>query len=136
MEKEVIKDKEKTLAIILKKGDFPEGLNFHTEDKDFVQVATWNYHKGKKTSTHVHNVAERKADKTQEVIYIKKGKIGGKIYTEDDELLTEIVLETGDLMIIFAGGHGFEVLEDGTQVIEFKNGPYLGLEKDKRDIEK
>jgi len=39
--KEIIKDKDKILAIILKDGDFPEGLNFHTKDDDFLQVATW-----------------------------------------------------------------------------------------------
>ncbi|MDP3990940.1 MAG: hypothetical protein Q8P63_01450 [Candidatus Nealsonbacteria bacterium] len=132
MKKEVIKDKDRILAVILREGDFPEGLSFHTEEKDFVQLATWYYNKGKKTSTHSHKIAERKADRTQEVIYLKRGKAKVEIYAEDDKLLSEIILKAGDLIIIFGGGHGFEILEDGTQAIEFKNGPYLGLEKDRR----
>lgn len=132
--KEIIKDKNQTLALILKNGEFPEGLNFHTQDSDFVQVATWNYSKGKKSSTHAHKFYSRTSSRTQEVIYVKKGKCRVKIYGEDDKLLKEIILKEGDLIIIFGGGHAFEVLEDGTQVLEVKNGPYPGIEKDKRDI--
>lgn len=136
MEKELIKDGDQVLALILRNGDFSEGLHFHTKDEDFVQVATWNYNKGKRSSAHSHNIVERIANRTQEVIYIKKGKIKLDVYTEDDKLCQEVILGTGDLVIIFAGGHGMEVLEDNTQAIEIKNGPYLGLEKDKREIKK
>lgn len=135
MEKEVVKDGEKALAIVLRAGDFPEGLNFYTQDSDFVQVATWHYSKRKKSSVHNHNIVDRTANRTQEVIYIKNGKIKLSIFTEGDEICEELILSTGDVAIIFAGGHGMEVLEDGTQAIEIKNGPYPGIEKDKRNIQ-
>lgn len=132
--KEIIRDGDVVLAIVLQSGDFPEGLNFHTKDWDFVQVATWNYPKGRRSSTHSHRVVDRIARRTQEVWYVKKGKVKVEIYSEDDRLLAEPVLEAGDIMIIFGGGHASEILEDGTQVLEVKNGPYLGPEKDKRNI--
>jgi len=135
MEKETIEHKDKVLVLILRNGDFPEGLNFHTKDSDFVQVATWNYNKGKRSSLHGHNIVDRVASRTQEVIFVKKGSIKGEIYGDDDEFLKEIVLKQGDLAVIFAGGHAFETLEDGTQVVEIKNGPYPGIEKDKKVIE-
>jgi quercetin dioxygenase-like cupin family protein len=135
MKKEIIKDKNQILVLILRNGDFPQGLNFHTEDEDFVQVATWNYQKGKRSSLHSHKIVKRVANRTQEVIYLKKGKIKGEIYTDDDKFLKEIILKEGDLAIIFAGGHAFEVLEDNTQVLEIKNGPYPGLKKDKREFQ-
>lgn len=134
MKKEIIKDKDQVLALVLRNEDFPEGLNFHTQDEDFVQLATWNYNKGKKSSVHAHNKVERTANRTQEVLYIKKGKIRLDIYTENDELLQKVIVNAGDIVIIFTGGHGMEVLEDGTQALEFKNGPYPGLEKDRRLI--
>lgn len=134
MEKEIIKDKDQTLVLILRNGDFPEGLNFHTQDSDFVQLATWNYNKGKKSSLHGHKIVDRIAKRTQEIIYVKKGRIRGEIYGDDDGFLKEIILNQGDLAIIFAGGHMFETMKDGTQILEIKNGPYLGLEKDKREI--
>lgn len=131
---EIIKDKEQTLVLILKEGDSPEGLKFHTQDSDFIQVATWNYNKGKKSSVHAHNLVERVANKTQEVIHIKSGKVKLAVYAEDDEFLKDVVLTAGDTAIIFAGGHGIEVLEDNTQALEIKNGPYPGMEKDKREV--
>jgi len=135
MKKEIIQDKDKIIAIILRSGDFPEGLNFHNSNDDFVIVSTWNYPKGRKSSTHSHRIAERTTNLTQEMIYLKKGKVRAKFYSEDDKLLKEVILNEGDLIIILAGGHGFETLEDNTQVIEARNGPYLGIEKDKRNLD-
>jgi hypothetical protein len=135
IKKEIIKDKGQILALILRNGDFPQGLNFHTKDEDFVQLATWNYPKGKRSSLHSHKIVKRVAHRTQEVIYIKKGRVRAEIYNENDKFLKEIILKEGDLAIIFAGGHTFEVLEDNTQVLEIKNGPYPGLKKDKREFQ-
>ncbi|MFH1841356.1 MAG: hypothetical protein ABH800_01175 [Candidatus Nealsonbacteria bacterium] len=134
MEKEIIKDKDQILAMILRNGDFPEGMTFHTNEEDFIQVATWNYKKGKRSSFHSHNIVNRVSNRSQEAIYIKKGKIKFWIYTEEDKLLKEIILNEGDFIIVFGGGHGLEVLEEGTQAFEIKNGPYPGLEKDRRLI--
>jgi hypothetical protein len=35
-------------------------------------------------------------------------------------------LETGDIILLVAGGHGFRCLED-TVLLEIKQGPYTGL---------
>jgi hypothetical protein len=35
---------------------------------------------------------------------------------------------------LLRGGHGYEILEDGTQVLEVKNGPYLGPDVDRRRL--
>ena len=134
MKQEIIKDKNKVLVLILRNSDFPEGLNFYTEDKDFIQVATWNYNKGKKTVPHLHKIVKRIANRTQEVVYIKKGKIRSEIYSDKGNSLKKIILKAGDTAIVFGGGHAYEILEDKTQVLEIKNGPYLGPEKDKKII--
>ena len=43
------------------------------------------------------------------------------------------ILNKGDIIILFQGGHGFEILEK-TQIIEIKQGPYVES-KDKKIIE-
>ncbi|MDO8424412.1 MAG: hypothetical protein Q7S70_00550 [bacterium] len=134
LKQEVIKDNDQILAIILRSGDFPDGLNFYTKDQDFVQVSTWNYNVGKTTKPHAHKIAERSANRTQEVIYVKSGRMNMKIYNDKDEFFMETILESGDIAVIFAGGHSYEILEDKTQILETKNGPYPGLEKDKKEI--
>ena len=39
--------------------------------------------------------------------------------------LESTVLEAGDIILLATGGHGFEVLE-ATEIIEVKQGPYMG----------
>jgi len=120
------------LVLILREGDYPEGLKFYNDDRDFIQVGTWHYQKGQKIQGHNHLVFERISRRTQEVVYLKSGKIKAGIYDEQDNLVTTVILAKGDIIIFLAGGHDFEILEDNTQVFEVKNGPYAGVEKDKR----
>lgn len=133
MKKEEIKHRGKVLAVIFK-GDFDKGLNFFTKDKDFIQAGTWNYDKGKETIPHSHKTVKRTANKTQEVIFIKKGAVEAKFFSDSGEFLKKKILEAGNIVIIFAGGHSFKILENNTQVLEVKNGPYPGLEKDKKTL--
>lgn len=122
------------LAIFISKKDREKGLNFYSEDYDFIQVGMWGYDKGKKLAAHVHNIVDRKVNRTQEVIYIMQGKIRACIYSEDEKLVEEIALKEGDILILQNGGHGYEILEDNTFVLEVKNGPYVGADKDRRRI--
>lgn len=129
----VIRDGGLKLATFISKSDIvAEGLSFYSENYDFVQVGTWSYDKGKRLADHVHNVVDRKANRTQEVIYVMQGGVRALIYSEDEKLVEEVFLEGGDILILWNGGHGYEILEDNTIVLEVKNGPFLGVEKDKR----
>jgi len=135
MKEEIIKDGENLIAKICRNSDWPEHLNFYTADTDFVQVSTWNYNKDKHLKAHGHKIAERKSNRTQEVIFVKSGKLKVVFYSEDDKQLYNGIMEPGDFAIIFAGGHANDILKDKTQILEIKNGPYLGLEVDKKVIE-
>jgi hypothetical protein len=126
--------KNNTRLAILVSGDWNEGLSFFSDENDFQQAGTWCYNKGKKLLAHKHLKIERKIDVTQEVIFIKNGKIRADIYGLNNELVDNLILEKNDCLILLAGGHGYEVLEDNTQVLEVKNGPYLGAEKDRARI--
>jgi len=48
--------------------------------------------------------------------------------------VAELVIGTGDVAILLRGGHGYEILEDGTEVLEVKNGPYVGADRDRRRL--
>ena len=43
------------------------------------------------------------------------------------------ILNAGDVILLAAGGHGFEMLED-SEIIEVKQGPYAG-DQDKTVLE-
>jgi hypothetical protein len=64
-------------------------------------------------------------------VFIKQGRIRANVYTEKRVFLKSIELQSGDLMVMLKGGHGYDILEDDTQVLEVKNGPFMGIEKDR-----
>ncbi len=109
-----------------------EGLGFYSKDEEFIQVGTWRYNSGKSLLQHIHNPVERQVDRTQEVLYIKTGSIMARIFSLDEQFITELTVMEGDTLILLNCGHGYEILEDNTQVLEIKNGPYLGAEVDRK----
>jgi mannose-6-phosphate isomerase-like protein (cupin superfamily) len=84
-----------------------------------------NHPAGKIIEPHYHNAVQRNVVFTQEVLVIKKGKLKVDFYDDDLKLSETRILETGDVILLSAGGHGFEVLED-LEMIEVKQGPYEG----------
>lgn len=88
-----------------------------------------NHPAGKTIAPHVHNIIKREVLYTKEVLFIKKGKIRVDFYNDEKEYISSSVLETGDIILLASGGHGFEILED-TEIFEIKQGPYAG-ENDK-----
>ena len=108
-----------------------DSLSFFSKDEEFIQAGSWNYNKGKKLLAHTHNEVKRSVLYTQEVIYVKSGSLQAYIYDDDSNFIEEITAYEDDLLIMLAGGHGYEVLEDNTKVLEIKNGPYLGAEIDR-----
>lgn len=112
-----------------------DGLNFFSQDEDYIQVGVWGYSVGKELKAHIHNEVSRKSQWTQEVLFVRTGKIRAFIFNTNDVKVAEIDVCTGDIIILLRGGHGYSIIEDDTQVLEVKNGPYLGAEVDRRRIE-
>lgn len=127
-------EKDGKLYALIFGNEWEEGLQFYTDDGDFVQVGTWNYPAGKILKPHAHKKCERKSLRTQEVLHLTSGKVKLTIFDDRDKVFCNRILNKGDTAIMFYGGHGYKVLEDSTKVIEVKNGPYPGIEKDKHVI--
>jgi hypothetical protein len=134
MKTEEIKDNNTVLAILIRGADWENGLNFVSSRDDYIQVGTWQYKKGHKMKPHIHQLAPRSISRTQEVIIVEAGRLRTDIYTEKREFLKSLELEDKDVLVLLRGGHGFEVLADGTKVLEVKNGPYFGADIDRERI--
>lgn len=134
MKTERIVDGDLTLAIIIRNADWEEGLNFVSSDEDYIQVGIWGYDKGRKLAAHIHLSAPREISHTQELVFVKDGRIRADLYAEKKEFLRSVELGKGDAIILLKGGHGYEILDDGTKILEVKNGPYIGAEKDRERI--
>jgi hypothetical protein len=110
-----------------------EGLSFLTDDENFIQVGIWNYKKGKRLETHFHNTFSREAMKTNESVYVIEGKIKCNLYFENGDFISSHIINKGEMIIQFNGAHEYFIEEDSI-VIENKNGPYFGPEKDRTRI--
>lgn len=131
--REIIKDNI-ILAKHISSNEWEDGLKFYSNDDEYMQVGTWGYDKDKELLAHSHNEVSREVLYTQEVLYIKQGSIEASIYDISDNLVEKFVAKEGDVVILLRGGHGYRILEDKTQVLEVKNGPYVGAEKDRRRL--
>ena len=129
-----IEKNNKLRAIVHKIDEWKEGLDFLTPDETYIQAGTWYYNKGKNLRAHWHIDNERLAVLTQETVYMVSGSMRVDLYDEDKNLFHQEILSQGDTMVILEGGHGYEILEDNTKVLEVKNGPFVSVEKDKAFI--
>lgn len=132
---EIIERNGERLAIYLPASSWEKGLTFLSEDADFIQVGTWRYDNGQRLQPHIHNEIKREVLTTQEAIFVKSGRVAAYVFDEKENLVRRVELHPGDLLILLKGGHGYEILEDNTYVLEIKSGPYPGAEVDRRRIE-
>lgn len=126
---QLIKKKEVLIAMIIRNDYVCEGVDFITPDEYSQQVAYMHHPTGKVIDAHLHNPIHRNVVMTQEVLFIKKGRLRVDFYDNYEDYLESVVLETGDVILLVSGGHGFTVLEE-VEMIEVKQGPYSG-DKDK-----
>ena len=122
---EIIKKKDRIIAIIIRDNHKCEGVDFITPNEYSQQVAYMHHPKGTTIDAHIHNLVHRNVVMTQEVLFIKKGKIRVDFYDEYKDYLESRILKTGDVILLVSGGHGFKTLEE-IEMIEVKQGPYSG----------
>lgn len=117
------------LALIVSQKFDKPGIHFFTPNDLSQQLAYMRHPVGKVIQPHVHNPVLREVQYTQEVLFIKRGKLRVDFYNNQQEYLESRIIEAGDVILLVTGGHGFEVLEE-VEMIEVKQGPYVG-EQDK-----
>jgi hypothetical protein len=117
------------LGIIIRTTYKTDGINFFTNDNDSQQLGYMNRPKEYVIAPHRHNIVPREVHLTQEVLFIKSGRVRVDFYTETQQYITSRILEKGDVVLLADGGHGFKMLEQ-SEIIEVKQGPYCG-EQDK-----
>lgn len=122
---EKIINKKKTIAIILKANySKSNSIEFFTPNEFSQQLGYMNRPVGYKIEPHVHNKITRKVELTNEVLFIKSGKVRVDFYNEKKMYLKSKILNKGDVVLLVSGGHGFQMLEQ-SEMIEIKQGPYV-----------
>ena len=120
-----ISNKKKLLTIIIDNKFKDEGIKFFTPDEFSQQLGYMSHPKGYIISPHVHNHIPREVQFTNEVLFIRSGKVRVDFYDDNQNYLQSSILSQGDVILLASGGHGFEILEPA-EIIEVKQGPYIG----------
>ncbi len=122
---EQVKDTDTDLLIaMIVRAEFKrEGVEFFTPDNFSQQLGYMNRPKGYTVNPHTHKKVISEMHLTHEVLYIKTGKIKILLYNNNNQFIKECILNTGDVILLAAGGHSIEMLED-SELIEIKQGPY------------
>jgi hypothetical protein len=118
-----------TLAIIIKSNYAKDGIEFFSNEDDSQQLGYMKRPEGYEIQPHRHNLVKREVHLTQEVLFIKSGRVRVDFYNDNQEYFKSSILSAGDVILLSNGGHGFRILEE-SEIIEVKQGPYCG-EKDK-----
>lgn len=118
---------------IIVRSDFHEpGVHFFTPPDYSQQLSYMQYPPGYVIQPHVHDPVSRAIQFTREALFLRRGRLRVDFYTNAGEYFESRELGSGDVILLTAGGHGFEVLEE-IEMIEVKQGPYGG-DKDRRRI--
>jgi hypothetical protein len=113
------------LAIIIRKKFVSQGIEFFSNESDSQQLGYMKRPNGYVIAPHKHNLVKREVHLTQEVLFIKSGRIRVDFYTDNQLYIKSTILYTGDVILLSNGGHGFKMLEE-SEIIEVKQGPYCG----------
>ena len=121
----------KLLALIVRHRFDNEGVNFVTEENSPLQVGVLKHPQGFRIKPHIHRASKKIITTVQEVLHVEYGRVGVNFYGVNGEQIESAVMNMGDTILLIAGGHGFDILED-SKIIEVKQGPYEGVERDKK----
>ena len=110
-------------AIIIRSNYKGDGIEFFTPEDFSQQLAYMRRPKGYRIQPHIHKKINKQINFTQEVLFIKSGKLKVDFFDEKKKYLQSNILEKGDIILLSKGGHGFEIIEE-SEIIEVKQGPY------------
>ncbi|MBT3690762.1 hypothetical protein HOG16_00790 [Candidatus Woesearchaeota archaeon] len=123
------------LAIVVRDNFNEAGPTFFTEQEHGFQLAVHNVEKGKRYKAHISLPFKTLENlNPNKVYFMKKGKSKIDLYDNEGLSVGEMVLNQGDLILFISGGHGCDILDDSF-MIELKQGPYRGIEDDKKFLE-
>tara|TARA_B100000214_G_scaffold247065_1_gene181401 strand:- start:335 stop:757 length:423 start_codon:yes stop_codon:yes gene_type:complete len=121
-------------AFVCSLNDASKGLEFLSDDSDFIQLGTWNYEKNFSTVPHYHLEHDKPSNLTQEVVLVHKGSVKCRLFTKEGNYVDEVDINEGELIVQIYGVHEYIMNEDSI-VLEIKNGPYYGPEVDRKRID-
>lgn len=126
MDKNIVRivSKNKLLAVIVRSGFKEEGIKFLVPEGCPQQLGYMGRPRGYQIAPHIHKPALRQTRLSQEVLFIRRGKVRIDFYDGRKRYVESRIARQGDVVFLACGGHGFEFTEDA-EIFEVKQGPFL-----------
>jgi hypothetical protein len=107
-----------------------ERTTFFSAPESSFQFGLLAHEAGFREPPHFHRPMTRTISDLQQMFVVQRGVVAVTLYDDEGKLLREVVLRTGDAIVLVHGVHAVRVIED-MQCISVKQGPFLGTEHDK-----
>ena len=111
-----------------------EKSRFFSPAKSAMQFGLLAHEAGFVEPPHVHPDIERRITGLQQMFVVQRGVVAVDFFDTQGDKVDEVILRQGDAILLVDGAHSVRVLED-MQCVSVKQGPFLGVEMDKIDIE-
>ena len=112
------------LALVVKKDEIKEGVNFATSNDEEFQIGSFKLEKGTIVEKHIHLNQNRNVTKTSEALVVFEGELEVSIYDSEKKFIKKIIVKEGDTICLLSGGHGIKINKD-CKFVEIKQGPYV-----------
>jgi len=131
---EVIEHQGTRYAEVLRAGTKVEKTRFFSPAGSSLQFGLLAHGAGFVEPAHIHHPAKREIRDLQQMFVVQRGVVAVDFFGPGGRKVAEVTLRTGDGILLVDGAHSVRVLED-MQCISVKQGPFLGAENDKKEIQ-
>lgn len=121
-------------AEIIWSGTEVKETKFFSPAESSFQFGLLAHEAGFVEAPHYHKPVARTINDLQQMFVVQRGVVAVDFFDEQGRRFREVVLRAGDGIVLIHGTHSVRVLED-MQCISVKQGPFLGAENDKIDVE-
>lgn len=121
-------------AEIIWAGTETRETKFFSPDDSSFQFGLLAHQAGFTEPAHYHKPISRTINDLQQMFVVQRGVVAVDFFDDHGRKFREVVLRSGDGILLVHGTHAVRVLED-MQCISVKQGPFLGAENDKINVE-
>ena len=132
---EVIEHNNIRYAEVIRSNLRVEKTLFFSPPESSFQFGLLAHKSGYEEPPHYHKEFKRTVSDLQQMFVVQRGKVGVQLFSDEGKLIKDIVLNSGDAIVLIHGAHEIKAIGD-MQCISVKKGPFLGDECDNVLIKK
>lgn len=130
---EVVEFSGQRYAEVIRAGARVETTCFFSPAASSMQFGLLAHGAGFVEPAHIHHPVKREIRDLQQMFVVQRGVVAVDFFNDSGQKFAEVILRPGDAILLVDGAHSVRVLED-MQCVSVKQGPFLGVEKDKIEV--